>query len=1604
MYFLERIGLYKTLLIVSMVCFVYINNNIIGQSAYSDFYFDNGSTGGWKVEGPYDEYGLGPYSASFTDLMWADLTNYPNQLYYDVQGDSKGSLWIACGEGHGIRNPEGSFWIMQFVSPNLSGSELWQNARGYTVQVAQDIGIDAAPIYTNLFVKVYDFDMDTTRYFYNGTAQPVTNNQWNQYTFNWTTLENFPTNYRLEDIHVNIWGRMDSYYSGNVFIDDVVLIPGLNITVDFSVDTRYVYPLISGQDVVEIRGSIPPLNWDQGIAMEDPESDNLYEVTIEFDPAYLGSQLEYKFAINRGDGSTDWEDQIQNRLFELTSPGHHTLPVIYFNDYIPEVFRPTLLSPGSGSYFGDETIILEWRGIETANAYIVQIDDDLNFSSPIVDLDSFTNQFIFTLPFEDTFYWRVNAQYGSVFSDWSDVWSVVRTSIIITQPNESTIWEVGSIQDIVWQDIINENVKIELFNQDAFYSNIVTSTPSDGNHSWTVPTDIILNDAYSVKITSIVNSQIFGYSDQFAIAELPFISVIAPDSNSFWYMGINYNLIWEDNIAEEVQIDLYKDRTHILNITQSTPSSGEYLWSIPSDLEPGTDYQIKIQSTLDSQINDFSDSFTLQQFPFIEITAPTFGVVWPLNTTQTITWEDNIDEEVDIDLYQGENFIMNIALSTPSDGEYSWQVPGSLVPGAEYQIRIISVIDLEIFDFSDSFVVDEIPVIGITDPPAGAVWYIGTEYNIVWDDNIPEEVTIDLYKGSSEVLNIVVSTPSDGVFPWTVPAGLEPDTDYRIKIYSTIDPSVENFSDYFTIALHSFINVLIPSSDTTWDIGTTQTIFWEDNIDENVHIDLTKNRQFLSIIVESTESDGSFEWTISTNLVTGSDYRILISSIEDASINDISDDFTLTLDKYIVINQPNSESILEAGTSSNITWEDNFAEDVIIDFYKGENFVENIVTSTSSDGIFTWVIPEDVTSGQDYRIKITSTIDESVYAFSNQFRIVVPPVADFEASPTFGIRPLEVQFYDLSTGDITGWTWDFGDGNQSSNQNPVHTYLNPGQYSVSLTVSGFLGTDILTREGYIAVDSLELNIPSANTINNDIFISTAVPQYFEPTEVMMYFRMGGQYEYNPVQLVLTENNYKGSIPSFFVTERGVEFYIYLSDGETTVTDPAMYPEENPHYIQVELNNFIPELTLPSEVYYMFTIPVNLVNPTIADLLIDDYGLYDPNNWRVFRWISLQSEYLEFQDLNTPVYPGVAFWIITREGDSFDIDNGKSVLTSESYTVALDTGWNQIGSPFPFSIYWYSIGNSELLGSSNVVMWNDINQEYEYDQSVLRPWVGYFVYNPPYYEVTELIFVPVESWTELPKVTDEIDFTNGEFILQLELKDSDSKYKDRQNFVGMIEEAEYGFDLTDFIEAPPMYEKLNLTIHEENIRYAGNFQPVNSEGAYWDLTVRNHNGSDKIKLNIHDVNTLPKNFDIWLLNREKQKSIKFNNGAAYLDDSDNNLRIIVGKEEFAERFNEDISLKPLDFVLNQNFPNPFNPSTFITYNLKQLSYVKLEIYDAIGNEIAVLVDENQSSGVYQVEFNGKNLSSGIYIYRIISIDLDKEGSVVFDETKKMILLK
>ena len=108
-------------------------------------------------------------------------------------------------------------------------------------------------------------------------------------------------------------------------------------------------------------------------------------------------------------------------------------------------------------------------------------------------------------------------------------------------------------------------------------------------------------------------------------------------------------------------------------------------------------------------------------------------------------------------------------------------------------------------------------------------------------------------------------------------------------------------------------------------------------------------------------------------------------------------------------------------------------------------------------------------------------------------------------------------------------------------------------------------------------------------------------------------------------------------------------------------------------------------------------------------------------------------------------------------------------------------------------------------------------------------------------------------------------------------------------------------------------------------------------------------------------------------------------------------------EVSDKYEENIL--PTEFSLHQNFPNPFNPATKISFDLPQDSKVNLVVYDLLGREVTRLLNnEFKVAGNYTYDFNAASLSSGVYFYRLVVSSSNPINAGNYSETKRMVLLK
>jgi len=189
------------------------------------------------------------------------------------------------------------------------------------------------------------------------------------------------------------------------------------------------------------------------------------------------------------------------------------------------------------------------------------------------------------------------------------------------------------------------------------------------------------------------------------------------------------------------------------------------------------------------------------------------------------------------------------------------------------------------------------------------------------------------------------------------------------------------------------------------------------------------------------------------------------SWVRPARFSDVTANFTVSTDT--------SASTDTVFVGRNVTFVDSSINQTteLLDFGDGSP------TSTTANVNHTYTTPGNCTAN------LTVANDVSSRSMLKTITVIEPvvPTANFTSNCTTGLEPLSIEFKDLSTGIPASWSWDFGDGNTSRDQNPVHEYSNVGTYNVTLTVANDYGSNYTQKVNYITVLS---HSPSANFYSN----------------------------------------------------------------------------------------------------------------------------------------------------------------------------------------------------------------------------------------------------------------------------------------------------------------------------------------------------------------------------------------------------------------------------------------------------------------------------------------------------------------------------------------
>jgi len=654
-------------------------------------------------------------------------------------------------------------------------------------------------------------------------------------------------------------------------------------------------------------------------------------------------------------------------------------------------------------------------------------------------------------------------------------------------------------------------------------------------------------------------------------------------------------------------------------------------------------------------------------------------------------------------------------------------------------------------------------------------------------------------------------------------------------------------------------------------------------------------------------------------------------------------------------------------------------------------------TSTATNPSYTY------NSAGTYTVVLTATnsCGNDVLTRTDYITVTcVPPTASFTGSPTSGDFPLNVSFTNSSSG-ATSYSWDFGDGGNSTATNPSHTYTAAGTYTVTLTATNSCGSDQDVKTNYITVTEPPCDPPvaefSGSPTSGDypLNVSFTDASINSPTSWDWNFGDGG---------TSTSQN-----PSYTYSAAGtytVTLTATNSCGSDAVTKIDYITVTEPQGAKAYAQSDISVLGTYTGSYTDMYVSDNAYE-VITEALSTSHPRKETSNaehkW-TFNVAGGGSNYEFFVE---------AFRSDNAEGDNFVFAYSTDDVTYNSL-VTVASATEQV----------YSVALPNLSGTVYVrvidanrswdkVILDDvsIDEMYFAYETTPGPPVADFVGSPTsgsaplLVNFTDLSTGDPTSWawtfgdggTSTAANPSHSYAANGTYTVSLTVTNASGS--DSETKVDYITVADVSFDMhVDNMvvgrakSGPNYFGTCTVTIYDaNNLAISGATVYVTATGP----TGGSYSGATGADGTVYfETAGMKKPVGEWCF------EVTNVTHATYTYDAGAN-NVTAACESgwlYGSSVGQEALINPLptEFGLTQNYPNPFNPVTVINFSLPTSGPVQVTVYNTAGQKVATLASGYFEAGIHSVEWDGSLYSSGVYFYKL------QAGNFV--ETRKMILLK
>ncbi len=408
-------------------------------------------------------------------------------------------------------------------------------------------------------------------------------------------------------------------------------------------------------------------------------------------------------------------------------------------------------------------------------------------------------------------------------------------------------------------------------------------------------------------------------------------------------------------------------------------------------------------------------------------------------------------------------------------------------------------------------------------------------------------------------------------------------------------------------------------------------------------------------------------------------------------------------------------------------------------------------------------------------------------------------------------------------------------------------------------------------------------------------------------------------------------------------------------------------------------------------YKIIGVPGNS-NIAVSSLTQGDYQ-YD---WNVYDDNGNIQDYLVTSS-SFKFTAGKAYWLISSSAININQQITPVQLNSDNtYSISLHSGWNLISNPFEKKITWQNVINLNSLPANSILYsWNGNGWD---NPTSMTPYIGYYFNNTGNLATIKVLYEPHQSAGKIAK--EKISVIYPQKFLKLSVEDK-SLEQLSSVFVGIDSLSKDGIDNYDYYAPPSDFQKVGISIIRKELPVREKYlfieqRPEIKDGQEYELEIKSV-PNQQINVGIDGAENFSK-YNIYLLderlvnlyNLREEKNIKLDLAHQY-----NNFKLIIGTNEYVDQIKQ--KLNPAGYQLYQNYPNPFNPSTVIRFSILKQESITLKVYNILGQAVRTLIDNQlYNAGTHEIEFNGGNLASGVYIFRLESVNYNMQ--------RKMVLIK